>query len=307
MLYRLLCVLSVMTLTVQSAAAQARRPASAPAPMRWQSVVAGSEYSCALDATARAFCWGDNQHGQLGLGRALPRNVPSPTPVRTDSTFTALTGTSTDAGVAATCGTTASRALLCWGYIIGLTERATMAPVGPTSSVVFAQVSFGGSVSCGLTAAGGAWCWGSDEGGQLGDSSRRDSDTPVAVVGRLVFQSIAAGGDHTCGLTDSLVAYCWGANALGQLGSSEYDRAPEPVAVAGVPRFAAISAGGTHSCGLTPDGVIYCWGSNDHGELGAASSGICRTDEGDGINGPRWVRHRCSERPVRVRAPARAR
>src|SRR5262249_358718 len=71
-------------------------------------VVAGFGHTCALDATGRAFCWGDNNNGQLGTGNFA--SVNSPTPVAGGLIFTQLA-----AGDGVTCGVTVNQAAYCWG------------------------------------------------------------------------------------------------------------------------------------------------------------------------------------------------
>jgi alpha-tubulin suppressor-like RCC1 family protein len=71
-------------------------------------IVAGAVHSCALLGDGRAYCWGQNLHGQVGDGTNQNR-----------STATAVAGTvrfrSISAGGALTCGTTATGEQYCWG------------------------------------------------------------------------------------------------------------------------------------------------------------------------------------------------
>ena len=81
-------------------------------------VAAGALHTCAIERdTLRAWCWGANQFGQLGIGRVDPvrglavrGSNPSPVPVLTPSRFTAIAS-----GVDHMCGVTARGAVLCWG------------------------------------------------------------------------------------------------------------------------------------------------------------------------------------------------
>ena len=60
--------------------AQARRPARTTArpatrlpPTVWSTVAAGSGYTCALDNTGQAFCWGENLNQKLGVTDSVNR------------------------------------------------------------------------------------------------------------------------------------------------------------------------------------------------------------------------------------------
>ena len=48
-----------------------------PAGGTFDVVVAGREHTCALDSTGDLWCWGNSDHGQLGLGDRVPRPVPT--------------------------------------------------------------------------------------------------------------------------------------------------------------------------------------------------------------------------------------
>ena len=65
-------------------------------------------HTCALDDSARVYCWGANDRGQLGDGTTVDRMVP--TPVLSNETFVAVA-----AGDVFTCALTPDRRAFCWG------------------------------------------------------------------------------------------------------------------------------------------------------------------------------------------------
>jgi len=71
-------------------------------------VVAGAVHTCALLQNGRAWCWGQNLHGQLGDGTNAGRSLP--TVVEGDLVFSRL-----EAGGGSTCGVTNGGATYCWG------------------------------------------------------------------------------------------------------------------------------------------------------------------------------------------------
>ena len=81
---------------------------SVPAGVAFTSVATGFSHSCALSST-KAFCWGDNRYGQLGLdgGAADP---DAPQQVFTSATFTKIT-----VGSKHTCALDNSGSIWCWG------------------------------------------------------------------------------------------------------------------------------------------------------------------------------------------------
>ena len=242
------------------------------------SLSAGGHHVCSLTPSGEAYCWGENQYGQLGIGSGRP----SATPVAVSG---GLTFTSISAGGRHTCGLTPGGEAYCWGRNdygqLGIGSGAPSAtPVAVSGGLTFVSVIAGFRHTCGLTTSGEAYCWGSNNRGALGNGTTVNSATPVAVrPGRspqgllITFASLSASG-HTCGLTPSGEAYCWGDNWAGQLGNGSttgQDPNPTPIAVSGGLTFASLSVGVSHTCGLTTSNDAYCWGSNNYGRLGAGT------------------------------------
>lgn len=233
-------------------------------------VTAGRDHTCALSATGRAYCWGDNTFGQLGNGDPGTGQV-TPVPVGQGGvTFTAIS-----AGGDHTCGLTGAGAAYCWGANDSgqLGDGSTSERDVPTVvslGVALTAIGTGDDHTCGLTATGAAYCWGGNDSGQLGDGSTSQRSLPVLVslAGGVVLTAISAGGDHTCGLTAVGGAYCWGANDSGQLGDGTTSQRTVPVLVSTGAAFTAVSAGEDHTCALTFAGAAYCWGANDRGQVG---------------------------------------
>jgi alpha-tubulin suppressor-like RCC1 family protein len=68
----------------------------------------GSLHACALTGDGLAYCWGNNQFGQLGDSSVVSR--ANPTAVAGGLRFKSIA-----AGVAHTCGITTDGSLACWG------------------------------------------------------------------------------------------------------------------------------------------------------------------------------------------------
>jgi uncharacterized protein YjdB len=194
--------------------------------------------TCALTNAGDAYCWGNNERGQLGLGTSDVAAHAAPAPVSGGLTFTVLT-----AGLGRhTCALTATGAAYCWGEnsfgALGdgsSTDRPVPTPV--SGEVDFAQVMAGGFIghTCGLTGSGAAHCWGDNEVGQVGDGSTTDRLEPVAVAGGHAFTRLDAGFRHTCGRASTGTVYCWGSNGAGQLGNDSNSPSAVPAKVVGQP------------------------------------------------------------------------
>ena len=191
-------------------------------------------HTCALTTEGKAYCWGVNQHGQLGNNS-------------TASSLTPLAVSS--AGVNVPVEQSASR-LYKWnnavqpGTPLAATNAvATLPEVGSSFRIRVGLTAAGNKTlqsitadyfhTCALTTTGQAYCWGWNQYGQLGNNSTTDSRIPVAIqmpAGVTRFQSIAAGYYHTCALTNEGKAYCWGQGDVGQLGNNSTTSSPIPVA-----------------------------------------------------------------------------
>ena len=251
---------------VPTAPAPTPPPVAPPTALR-ATIVAGGLHSCMVSADGHAYCWGGNDHGQLGNGAGTRATAPSL--VGSDQKFIALA-----AGLSHSCGLTRDGVAWCWGENDHgqLGDRSTTprtVPVRVVDSRGFRSVVTGASHSCGLDGSGTAWCWGANSHGQLGDSTTRDANAPVPVAGARRFTTIAAGWNFTCGLDPDGHAFCWGDDGAGELGdnASGTDRRV-PFPVSGGLAFVSITAGNAHACAVTAQGDAYCWGQNAAGQLG---------------------------------------
>jgi alpha-tubulin suppressor-like RCC1 family protein len=78
--------------------------------LTFAAISAGAGHTCGITQDRRAYCWGSNDHGELGSGTYVPTTTPAA--VATELRFTSIS-----AGLSATCGITATTdALMCWGW-----------------------------------------------------------------------------------------------------------------------------------------------------------------------------------------------
>jgi alpha-tubulin suppressor-like RCC1 family protein len=224
------------------------------------------EHVCAVKSDGRAFCWGDNESGQIG-NDDMGNNALTPSQVGNTADWLLLAG-----GNGFTCGLRTSGSAFCWGD----NASGQLGTGGTDGSTIPAAVSLGSVATLGagsyhacaaLTDVGHLYCWGHNGEGQLGNPSVTDqTSTPVLVSDSETWAVVDGGWDHTCAITVAGNLHCWGDNFSGQLGDGT-------TADRNVPRLIgngwdSVSAGGDHTCGIKQDSTLYCWGYNHDGQLG---------------------------------------
>jgi alpha-tubulin suppressor-like RCC1 family protein len=155
-------------------------------------VVPGFFHTCAIDRSAApqggaAWCWGDNQNGELGNGDANKASRDVPDPVAGGRTFQAIA-----AGHRFSCALDLSGRAWCWGRNgrgqLGNGDEdleEQIRPVRVAGEHTFTSITSSSTQdhACGLDDAGIVWCWGRNSSGQLGTGDEEGADqlTPVPV------------------------------------------------------------------------------------------------------------------------------
>jgi len=196
-------------------------------------VRAGPESTCGLATNGDLLCWGGSEVEGDGF---------TPHQVQTGFGFTTLSFGGNIGGRGQVCAIGAGSTLYCFGYQVHsqLSQPIPTAvtfpgPGQPRQAAVGGtwQIPSGYALhQCGVTTTGAVSCWGTNDYGQLGDSSTVDRAIPTEVAGLKNVVSVTAGGLHSCAVTQDGSAYCWGWNGHGQLGigsMEEYVAWPTPV------------------------------------------------------------------------------
>ncbi len=268
--------------------------------LRFREVSAGFLHTCALDTEGRAYCWGSDEYGQLGVGSRA--GSAAPVAVVGGHTFQFLSS-----GATHTCGL-AEGIAYCWGgnwhgqigdgTLAGDSETpcCRKAPVEVRTEVRFSMISTGGISTCAVGTDRHAYCWGNGSDGRLGIHSGdlRDRDRPTRVATDAVVAGISARGHHACLLDDAGHALCWGQASEGQLAAldrSVTERVDAPVPSAAGHVFANLQVGMYHTCGIERDTHLYCWGSNRFREA---------TGEAERVETPKLLFPRLAIASVRI-------
>jgi alpha-tubulin suppressor-like RCC1 family protein len=269
-------------------------------------VATGIAFSCAVKTDGSVWCWGANDHGQLGDGGLI--GEPHDVPVKV-ALPEGIQVTSVGCGEEHACALSVDGRVFCWGggdsLQLGLGSADPTdhdAPVevvfpGRTSSITY--LSVGAAHNCAVEDRRLVWCWGENQHEECGqrldmpcpgmaEASGNCENVPVPTpISRLEFAAthLISGDEFTCAVDDLNELWCWGDNSLAELGQAvdvaggaSPQQTPVPQRTGkgsfltidtsdGVP---FVAAGDEHAC-VIAGGSVLCWGSNGSGQLGVGS------------------------------------
>ncbi len=167
----------------RSTGASINRPVAVQNAGAFTAIALGEEHSCALGLSSggTAWCWGSNEHGQLGNPTTALVSTHIPTTVKGGDHFATIS-----VGAWHACGLTTGGTAKCWGHNYsgqladGSLEVRT-SPVEPIGTPELVEIVSGGYHTCGLTEHGALWCWGSNVSGQIGVGSAATPIQPAPV------------------------------------------------------------------------------------------------------------------------------
>lgn len=210
--------------------ASSSQPLAVRSDLRFEHVSVGQGHVCAISDQRRLFCWGRNNHGQLGIVENLEQ-VRAPSNVNTTLEFVAVA-----AGQRHTCAVDVAGKLWCWGenedgllgFQTDLAVVRTPTQVGTDSD--YATVTANWFHSCAVKKNRALVCWGRNEEGQLGQGDSMTRLSPTRVGDKEDWLTVSAAKFHTCAFA-SVGLWCWGANDAGQLGFGDTARRYIPARV----------------------------------------------------------------------------
>jgi alpha-tubulin suppressor-like RCC1 family protein len=206
-------------------------------PPIWKSVSVGlGHHACALKYSGEAYCWGQGEHGQLGV--AVPQDCEE---VFYDPNLHTEP----------------------WGC-----RTRPIKVVCPAGVCNFVAITTGFKHTCAIDAAQNVWCWGSNVRGELGNGTFDDSShvDPQRIASSLKFTAVSAGPHFTCALATNHGVYCWGDNTSMIIPNAPRGVVLNPVRINLLVNATSVDAGWAHVCAQAEQGRLYCWGAStaDH-------------------------------------------
>jgi len=218
-----------------------------------------------------AWCWGNNNCGQLGTGGFY--NQSSPVSVLGGHSWYRV-----GVGGSHTIAIRGDKTLWGWGlnsagFPLFFQSATIYIPAVGITDQTFAKIGTGATHTVAIkTSDGTGMGWGLNTYGQQGDNSTTARSTPTAVSGGASYADVCTGAYHTLFRKSDGTAWGIGYNDVGALGDGTVARRSSPVSVLGGKSFSKLTAFG-HSGGIDgSDGAAYLWGSNQYGSLGDNST-----------------------------------
>ncbi|MDB2623701.1 putative Ig domain-containing protein, partial [Candidatus Poseidoniales archaeon] len=249
---------------------------------------ARNQISCAIYDNSSLYCWGRNDHGQLGLGYTSGReDVPQYVDFGPGRTITSLgiddSGAEGWSPNSHACAVLDNGELVCWGDNedgqLGLGNTTTNGVWEPStvdvgSGLTTISVATGNSATCALLSDHSVKCWGRNNEGQLGlgNTSSNDVLTPHAVTfsGSSNPISLHAGRNEFCAQLDNGAAACWGKNDFGLfgLGNTTSQSSPIPLLLPTGRTIASMNLAKDFMCLTLDNGSVVCAGTNTESQIG---------------------------------------
>jgi alpha-tubulin suppressor-like RCC1 family protein len=196
-------------------------------------IAAGVDHSLAIDRLGKAWSWGSNSFGPLGIGAVSAQSRSVPVSVWDNNrTFCSIS-----AGAGYSTALTNRGLIWSWGYntLYQLGNNDTTAQYTPVSIKgnqlkTFCKISSGFQHVLAIDRRGLIWGWGQSDYGSLGIGAAASARTPTSILGnKKTFCQISAGQYFSIALDCHGRVWGWGYNQNGQLGTNNTTSVRTPV------------------------------------------------------------------------------
>lgn len=267
--------LSLTPIAVLNSGVYILDPLIYPYTLTFCKITARNSQSSGIDQYGKAWAWGYNNYGNLGVNSTL--NWAAPYPVYGNKTFCEI-----QVGLFHTVAIDKYGKAWTWGRnLYGELGNASFVasvrtPVAVCGNKTFCKIAAGSFFSLGIDKNGLIWSWGENDIGQLGNSLANYSErTPVSIGGvKKTFCKISAGANYVLAIDKYGKSWGWGSSIRGEIGNKQLDDCSTPKAIAGADKtFVEIS----ERFGIDINGKVWGWGNNRYGQLGNNSFVLAQT------------------------------
>ncbi|MBL0048900.1 MAG: T9SS type A sorting domain-containing protein [Bacteroidetes bacterium] len=239
----------------------------------WVSISAGENHSLALKSDGTLWAWGANNYGQLGDNSQTDRLIP--VKIGTDSNWVSI-----KAGEFHSLGLKSNGTIWAWGsggqgqLGNGMTGVTSLYPIQIGSANSWVNIAAGSGFTLALKSEGTIWACGSNNVGQLGDSTVPNLQANLVQIGTANnWLNISSGYLNVLASQANGTLWGWGFNPYGQLGTGTTVNVKNVKRITSIQNCIASSPGYRHSLILKADRNLFCAsGLNVNGQLGNCTS-----------------------------------
>lgn len=254
-------------------------------------------HTCAILSTGKVKCWGSNEHGELGNGRATG-NLHFPPASTVGGGLAGVNAVQIAVGDWHTCVLAFDGSVRCWGYggygNLGygdLKEQSSPPAAGVNLGGAAKFIAAGGKETCAILVNGGVKCWG--QGFVAGipfdiysERVTRPPATPLNLGSPAVHIAVGS-GSSACAVLEDGGLTCWGSGDYGTLGygdtSDKWVPNPGMRVNLGGAKAKQVAVGYFHTCVLLDTGAVKCWGQDGNGYLGYGRRGQILSPPADNV------------------------
>jgi alpha-tubulin suppressor-like RCC1 family protein len=236
----------------------------APPPKQFKIIQAGYSHTMAIDEEGNLWGWGNNFHGQLGLGNNINYNKPQ------QINISGVVDVS--CGLSFTLALDNNGELWGWGYnIFGQLGSGNYNNYNMPHKIRFSKkinkISAGSTFSAIIDEDGILWTTGDNSNGQLGHGNFIQTNIykKVNIINKV--NKISCGYSYTIAIDDDNNLWGWGNNTNNQIGIDSGYNYLSPVKI-NEEKYVEIKASSDFSLAIDKNGYVWSWGNNEYGQLG---------------------------------------